>query len=327
MKSSNTLLNYVALGTMASVVSLMVLPIDTAFTRELNILSPHIMVAFFFYGLLSLMLRQEKIMKGSFFAVALLAVMLRSSAIAPEETTFQTVVDQVLLSAPISVSQYATSNLLVDGKLKIQSIVDSDADLVTIQGLTPDWADLLTDSLSLMYPHFYLFEDIGVHGLGLFSKAPVGSIDSFLIGDVVQVQACLSGGDTSPEAQFIAVQTTPPVNSGAYQTMKAQIEVLAKYASNIEGPLITLGDFNNMPWSNELKLFQEKTNLQDGRRSLYPTYHEGSPHLFDRPVEHIFYSKDLHCIAYRAQREGSVYIGSGATFQLRSTTSSAMVAR
>lgn len=326
-KSTHAALSLIFLGAMATVVSLMVLPIDTALTRELKILSPYIMVSFFFFGLLSLTLRQEKIMKVSFLAVAVVAFMLRSSAIAPVESTSQTIVDQVHLPQPISVSQYSTSNLLVDGKLKVESIVDLDADLVSIQGLTPDWADLLSERLTSTYPHVYLFEDIGVHGLGLFTKTPVGSIDSFLIGDVVQVQACLSGGDTSPEAQFIAVQTTPPVNSGAYQTMKAQIEVLAEYARNIEGPLITVGDFNNMPWSNELKVFQEETSLQDGRRSQFPTYHQGAPHLFDRPVEHIFYSNDLICLTYQAQREGSAYIGCGATFQLRSSTSSAMVAR
>ncbi|MFK8056977.1 MAG: endonuclease/exonuclease/phosphatase family protein [Saprospiraceae bacterium] len=321
-------LSYIALGAIGSVIALMVLPVDTAFSRELNVLTPYIMVSFFALGLLSLVLSQDKIMKASFLGVAILAFMLRSSAIAPVEEVELPVVaiDQHIQSHPVAVAQYSTSNLMLDEKPNIQMILDADADLLSIQGLTPDWAALLTKRLANDYPHYYLFEDIGVHGLGIFSKAPLGSVDSFLIGDVVQVTACMSGGDTSPELSLVAVQTTPPVNTSSYQLMRTQLEILADHLKRMDGPLITIGDFNNMPWSNEMNAFQDKSNLQDSRRSQYPTYHEGAPHLFDRPVEHIFYSNDLQCLQYRAQREGSTYIGSGATFQLRSTNS-AMVAR
>lgn len=310
------------------VIAMLMFPVESVFLREVNQASPYIMVGFFTIGLIALIFKQERLMKGSFLAVAALAFMLRSSAVAPfeEQPAASLTFENIEQLKPVSVSQYATSNLLIDGLPSIGTILSSSADLVTIQGLTPDWSDLLVDSLNAEYPHYYLFEDIGVHGLGVFSKMELGSVDSFLIGDVVQVTACLSGNETSPEITLVAVQTTPPVNSGSYQEMKAQLESLANYVGRISGPTITIGDFNNMPWSNELSAFQSKAGLQDSRRSLYPTYHEGAPHLFDRPVEHIFYSKDLQCLQYRAQRDGSTYIGSGATFQLRSNQS-AMVAR
>jgi len=324
---ASKLVSTLVLGSMSIAIALMVAPFDSAITRQLNEFSPYIMVGFFGIGLLSLLFKQERLMKGSFVAVAILAFMLRSSAVAPEEKTQVTPVflEQVQQSKPISVSQFSTSNLLVQGKPSIRTILASEADLLSIQGLTPDWADLLVDSLQALYPHQYLFEDIGVHGLGVFSKEELGSIDSFLIGEVVQVSACLSGTENSPEMTLVAVQTTPPVNTGSYQVMKAQLASLANHIQQVEGPLITIGDFNNMPWSNELSAFQQNSNLQDSRRSQYPTYHQGAPHLFDRPVEHIFYSKDLQCLQYRAQRQGSTYIGSGATFQLKSNQS-AMVA-
>ena len=323
-----TLLSSVAILGMGLVMAMMVFPLDSVFSREIIQASPYIMVGFFFLGLVALICRQERLMKSSFLAVAVLAFMLRSSAVAPFEGLAASALafDQIEQTQPVSVSQYSTSNLLIEGAPSISTILSSNADLVTIQGLTPDWSDLLIDSLTHKYPHYYLFEDIGVHGLGLFSKMELGSVDSFLIGDVVQVSACLSGQETSPELTLVAVQTTPPVNNGSYQEMKAQLAALSDYVGGISGPSITIGDFNNMPWSNELSAFQSKANLQDSRRSLFPTYHEGAPHLFDRPVEHIFFSKDLQCIQYRAQRAGSTYIGSGATFQLKSNRS-AMVAR
>ncbi len=323
-----TIFSSAAIFGMWIIIAMMVLPLDSAFSREVIQVSPYIMLGLFALGLAALICKQEKLMKGSFWAVAALAFMLRSSALAtiqdlPTPTAFTDNVEQL---SPVSVSQYSTSNLLLDGSPSITSILSSSADVVTIQGLTPDWSDLLIDSLNPEYPHHYLFEDIGVHGLGIFSKSELGSVDSFLIGDVVQVAACLSGHESSPELTMVAVQTTPPVNNGSYQEMKAQLGALAEYVSSIPGPTITIGDFNNMPWSNELSNFQSKAGLQDSRRSLFPTYHQGAPHLFDRPVEHIFYSKDLQCLQYRAQRDGSTYIGSGATFQLRSNKS-AMVAR
>lgn len=323
-----SVLAYTYIGLMAAVLAMMVLPVDSEFSRNLNLLSPHIMVGFFAFGLLSLFFGQERLMKVSFLAVGIIAFMLRSSALAPavDEMKFTESIDQVTFSQPLSISQYATSNLLLDEKPNIKMILASDADILSIQGLTPDWATLLTDSLSSTYPHYYLFEDIGVHGLGIFSKNAFGSIDSFLIGEVVQVSACISGSHSVPELQMIAVQTTPPVNTEAYQVMSTQIDILADHISKMDGPVVTFGDFNNMPWSNELRKFQENAGISDSRRSQYPTYHQGAPHLFDRPVEHIFYSKDLQCLQYRVQREGSTYIGSGATFQLRSTNS-AMVAR
>jgi endonuclease/exonuclease/phosphatase (EEP) superfamily protein YafD len=318
----------VAILGMALVIATMLFPVDSVFSREINQSSPYIMVGFFTLGLAALVCRQERLMKSSFLAVAVLAFILRSSAVSSfEEPSAQALAfkDTEQLQ-PVSVSQYSTSNLIVEGAPSIETILNSNADLVTIQGLTPDWSNLLVDSLTHAYPHYYLFEDIGVHGLGLFSRIELGSVDSFLIGDVVQVSACLSGKGTLPELTLVAVQTTPPVNSGSYQEMKAQLAALSDYVADISGPSITIGDFNNMPWSNELSAFQINADLKDSRRSLFPTYHEGAPHLFDRPVEHIFYSKDLQCLQYRAQRDGSTYIGSGATFQLKSDRS-AMVAR
>jgi endonuclease/exonuclease/phosphatase (EEP) superfamily protein YafD len=101
--------------------------------------------------------------------------------------------------------------------------------------------------------------------------------------------------------------------------MKSQLNSLAQQIQRMDGPVIVFGDFNNMPWSNELSAFQSKTDVSDSRRSQYPTYHPGAPHLFDRPVEHIFYSKDLQCLDFDTHRAGSTYLGTSATFRLKTS--------
>ena len=224
----------------------------------------------------------------------------------------------------LSVDQYSTANLVDGDQFDVSAILDSPADVVSIQGLTPDWARALSDALRPAYPAQYLFPDIGVTGLGIFSKRALGSVDSVVLNGVVQVKACYNSDNTNEDIDIFAVQTLPPLSRGAALGLQAQLDEVSAEVLADPNPVILLGDLNAVPWSPEINRFTSRTGLRDSRRSQLPSYEAGMPGLFDTPVEHIFYTEHLRCVRFETLRTASAaYLGNRASF--RSTTAAAEV--
>ena len=213
------------------------------------------------------------------------------------------------------VEQYSTANIFSGGPDDLDLLTHSDADIIAIQGLTPDWSQALAAVLQPDFAHQYLFPDIGVHGIGLFAREALGAVDSVLVNGVVQVRACVTPGRSGEELQLLAVQTVPPVSNDSYLSLQAQLEALSAMIRRVAAPVVLMGDFNAVPWSPELNRFSQRAGVRDSRRCLLPSYEQGSPAMFEAPVEHIFYNEGLECLRFETLRTDERYLGNRASFQ------------
>ena len=264
-------------------------------------------------GAAALPLRLPRLAIASFALGGAASYFIMQSTAPPADVGLTTGAESV---ATFAIEQYSTANLTgLDGS-GLAYLLDSDADVIAVQGLTPDWAAALSKELGECFPAQYLFPDIGVTGLGLFSRTALGAVDSILIDEVVQVRACYTGPGAIGEVELFAVQTLPPLSRESSLGLEAQLNGLSAELERETRPTIVVGDLNAVPWSPAINRFTAQTGLLDSRRSQLPSYEAGMPGLFESPVEHIFYTERLRCVRFETLRTPSAaYLGNRASFQ------------
>ncbi len=266
-------------------------------------------------GVVALLLSLTRLSITSFGAGGVLAYVLLQSTTLPPATELDLGTDTEALS--FSIEQYSTANLTDSDADALATLISSTADVITIQGLTPDWAAALSRQLVDAFPAQYLFPDIGVNGLGLFAREPFGAVDSILIDGIVQVRACHTRSEFGEEFEILAIQTLPPLSRLSSLNLEDHLERVSREVNLQTHPVILVGDLNAVPWSPTINRFTSRAGLLDSRRCQVPSYEAGMPGLFDTPVEHIFYTEQLRCVGFETVRSSSTdaYLGNRASFQ------------
>ncbi|HLT94676.1 MAG TPA: hypothetical protein VKZ56_08950, partial [Membranihabitans sp.] len=82
-------------------------------------------------------------------------------------------------------------------------------------------------------------------------------------------------------------------------------------------PVIYLGTLNYVSWDNELVKFRYDANLNDSRRSFFPSLSNSDKSLFYAPVDHIYYNNFLECIQFKkVDNKSNQKIGIRGEYQL-----------
>lgn len=163
----------------------------------------------------------------------------------------------------------------------IQTLMASNADIIGLVEVTPDWRLLLTPVI-IKYPYRADCVDVDREcQILLLSKLPIQRSFS---GRVWQATPIVAGADLMWNGRPITVIAThlyrPLTGSEesewgeddpAYSAYLAdrlplsrqagQAGLLAKYLNSLPGDLIVMGDFNSAPWSRVQRAFRDKTGL------------------------------------------------------------------
>ena len=264
-------------------------------------------------GAVALLFGLCRVANGAFALGGLLAyVLMQSTSVPPDEGY----VEATAAAASLDIEQYSTANLTDVDSSGLAVLASSTADIIAVQGLSPDWAQALAQELGGDFPAQYLFPDIGLTGLGIFARVPLGDVDTILMNDVIQVRACHTIPGTGTDVEIFAVQTLPPLSRETSLGLQAQLDQVSAALSREDRPLIVIGDLNAVPWSPVINRFTSQSGLRDSRRNELPSYEAGMPALFETPVEHILYNEALRCVRFETVRsEGAAYLGNRASFQ------------
>jgi len=283
----------------------------------------HLMFAYLFIGMIFLIAKQPKLMFTSFACCAGLCLFLKSSAnedlILPARTDGESV----------KVAHFNISTFGNDYDEILNEILNTNADVISIQELTPDWNQFIENSLiSKQYPHDVSLVRIDPFGVAVYSKYEFTSVDTFYYNNnpnfrnIPNLHCIINSPRENRKVNFISSRTYPPFNVTAYDHLREHMVFIAKKISTITGPVITVGDYNAVPWSKEIKEFRDLAQLKDSRRSYTPSFKEGSFMLFHLPIDHIFFSEELRCVEFEnLYTAGSNHIGIEGTYQFNSNIS------
>ena len=247
---------------------------DVALFKRSEDFTVYIMLGFLAAGLLFLILNQSKLVLISFCCTAILCLHLKRASNPllrfPEVTAGPKL---SIAHINVSASQEGYQSI-------INQVNQIDADVISFQEVTPDWAQVLEANLVEDYPNMARNVRIDPFGMLIFSKFPISEIDTFYYNRIPNLDLIVSCSNDQ-KVKLIASYILPPLN------IREHLSIIADQVDKREHPVITLGDYNMVYWSDEIVSFRNVANLKNSRRSTLKVHYD-----------HIFYSDEFECVDF-----------------------------
>ncbi len=247
-----------------------------------------IMLFYMALGITFLILNQPRLMFTSLACCAGLCIFLKQSSNSDLKHPVPT--DEL----SIKVAHFNVSVSDEDYESTVQAMLQADADLISIQELTPDWQYALNEVLTDKYPYYSSVVRFDPFGLAVYSKHPIEQLDTFYFEEIPNYSGTIKINNSNHKFKFVCGHTTPPLYSLAYEKMKGHIKVLAQEATQDSMPVITIGNFHAPPWWAEIQDLRTTAQLADSRRSA--AY--GISEIFQSPGDYIFYNQGFSCLNF-----------------------------
>ncbi len=287
---------------------LTVVPFELGISKITSNYAVQIMFAYLILGVLFLFIRRQRLVFISFFCCGALCLFLKKNSNAT------IMFPKKHKSTALKVACVNTSD--TDGNYK--SLVDDlkklDADLISIQEVTPDWVSVLEAGLSEVFPYSKSVVRIDFFGQAVFSKYPLEEVDTFHYKDIPNIIGKVRPKGSRNPILFVSSHTAPSFESRSfYEDLKRHLNTITDNVKNYNGGKIALGTFNTVEWSAEIQDFRYQLQLNNSRRNSNP--------FTEIPYDHIFYSEDLECTnftkVYSSNSDVSA-IGIQGTYQFKS---------
>jgi len=247
-----------------------------------------------------------------FVAAILLVVIVVQAYKAAPYTPFG---KKQVLSASLARNDSNTISLFICNVLQTNTayekvlwkIQDRQPDMIITTETDTVWQQHLR-SLENGYPYRQPIPLQNLYGMHLYSRLPLSNIQvRYLVeSDIPSIRANVQLRSGEWITLFI-VHPRPPVpgESKDSKDRDAEIIMVGKEARKEKGGVIVAGDFNDVAWSENTKLFQQVTGYLDPRRGrgFYNTYHAKIP-IFRWPLDHIFHSNHFKLV--KIERVGNV---------------------
>ena len=206
-----------------------------------------------------------------------------------------------------------TANVLQkndDKQLLLSEIEANDADLLLFTETDKKWTNALNNGLGKLYPYKVEVPLENTYGMLLFSKLELVNPEvRYMIEDTIPSIHSLILLESKDTVQLFAIHPAPPTPQHNPSSVDRDAEMMkvARLTRNSKLPVIVLGDFNDVAWSETTSLFQKVSGLLDLRkgRGFYSTYNAKS-WIMRWPLDHVFTSSHFRIEnVYRGASIGS----------------------
>lgn len=159
-----------------------------------------------------------------------------------------------------------------------------------------DWENALTE-IEKEYPSFKKVPLENTYGIHFYSKLSTKSVlANYLVADdIPSIEASLVTENGTSFTLF-GVHPPPPSPTEEDNSRERDGELLSvgKKVKKTNGPVIVVGDFNNVAWAKSSVLFRKTSELIDPRigRGFISTYH-AKHRLLRFPIDLFFHSTDI----------------------------------
>lgn len=212
-----------------------------------------------------------------------------------------------------SIISIYTANVLQDNKTKLRVLEDGsrfDADVLLFTETNAEWQKLFASKFKGSYPYSVEIPLENTYGMLLYSKFELlGAEVKYLVEDTIpsiHSRIVLPSKDT---IQMFAIHPAPPTpqHNPSSVDRDAEMMKIAKLTRNSEHPVLVMGDFNDVAWSETTALFQRVSGLLDLRkgRGFFSTYNAKS-WIMRWPLDHIFTAPEFRVLdVHLGEKTGS----------------------
>ncbi|QDO94473.1 endonuclease/exonuclease/phosphatase family protein [Formosa sediminum] len=164
------------------------------------------------------------------------------------------------------------------------------------------WDDALS-VLETEYTHYKKVALENTYGIHFYTKLDVKSVQVhyFVSDDLPSIEARIQLENTK-QFTFFGVHPPPPSPTEEDTSRERDGELLAlgKKVLDTKGPVIVVGDFNNVAWAKSSVLFRKTSKLIDPRigRGFVSTYH-AKYKVLRFPIDLCFHSPDIFIQDFR----------------------------
>ena len=169
-----------------------------------------------------------------------------------------------------------------------------DPDIVMLLETDRAWVDALAPVIA-RYPHKRLVPIPNKYGLVFMTRLPGDelTVHQLVENDIPSIFARLRTRSGQPFG-FIGLHPRPPQTGTDTQERDAEIAIGARIAAKSGLPVLAMGDFNDVAWSDTSELFKRVGTYLDPRigRGFYATFPANVP-AFRWPLDQIYFTKSF----------------------------------
>lgn len=274
--------------------------------------SPLITIGYWFLGLLFLALRQNRLTMIAFICCGFMCIFLKNAS-------NQALVQPTKTSEPmVKVAQFNLAAVNGNYEELVSKILQTDADVVSLQEVPITHQGWLEDTLKTVYPNPCRSASPDFRGILLLSKHKFISCDTIKSDNITNLSISIRTKNSGRKFFVICTYLAPPFGATGYKTFRNQLDTVANYAKMLGEPYITVGDFNMEGSSYEIQQFRRATGIGDSRRGFQPMRQDGSLDLFEIPTDHVFYTPHFQCVDFQTISDSSkTHLGIVGTYQFQ----------
>ncbi|RXG32488.1 endonuclease/exonuclease/phosphatase family protein [Leeuwenhoekiella marinoflava] len=185
-------------------------------------------------------------------------------------------------------------------KLLLEEVKQKEPDILLLLETDTVWYNAVNTKLKNNYSFYKGTPISNTYGMLLYSKLPLINPEvHYLIDDSIpsiDAQVQLKSGE---KIQLYAIHPTPPMPQHNTRSTDRDAEMMktAFKSRKSKLPVIVIGDFNDVAWSESTELFKEVSELLDLRvgRGLFNTFSADSK-IMRWPLDHIFVSEHFRAL-------------------------------
>lgn len=179
----------------------------------------------------------------------------------------------------------------------ISQMMKVDPDIVVFTETNTRWQRAIKNGLGDRYKFKVEVPLPNTYGMLLYSKLKLIEPQvKFLVDDSIPSIHSRVKLRTGDEIKLHAIHPTPPMpqHNPSSSDRDAEMMKVALEARDSEIPVVVLGDFNDVPWSQTVNLFKNVGELLDVRvgRSFYNSF-DATSSIMRWPLDHIFVSEEF----------------------------------
>lgn len=184
----------------------------------------------------------------------------------------------------------------------IAKALASDADLISVQEVGPEWAVELAQGLHTNYPYSHIEPRRNCYGIALFSRVPFTEVRTIHVMGAPFIEACFDL-DGKP-VRVLAVHATSPISYGHFMRRNAQLAHLGTSLTAKDTATIVVGDLNTVPWDGAFKSLCRRSGLRSTADGGHRTWPRIGPYAII-PLDHVLVSPRISVTISTAEIPGS----------------------
>jgi len=165
----------------------------------------------------------------------------------------------------------------------LMAIRHADADLVSVQEVSPQWAAALRTGLGDEYSYQLVTPRTNCYGIALFSRLPLRKAQVIVLAGAPFIEAEVEA-DGGRVRVFIA-HATSPGSPGQFFRRNAQLGALAERIADGALPTVLIGDLNTVHWDDAYRRLCADSGLRPLNHSRMATWPSIGPLAFI-PLDH-----------------------------------------